>query len=387
MVVEQAIQPKQNQTNTNQFYFYINKELISWDIYAPQENLGFAAYFSKVLQTVDRALPNQGLIFYVTMTEMKELPSYGDNVFVFILGDEFYRIPDYADKVGAIFKSYGTHQIREQLGIYRPLLKPSYFKALMLGQSIKNLAHRLTNKIKRRFRKVRALLLGRGNIAPIYDIPPGYYNSENLPIKPIANRVYDTFFEGSMIQGNYPVWSLRYWSKTPKTYSREQMVENLQKFKDKYPQFQIKLTKTAGFALAGEDDDPGSYSQKMMNTKVCLAPRGTTLETYRLFEAMRYGCVIITEVLPPRWFYDGAPVIQIGNWQNLDTVLSKLLNNEMLLQALHEQTLEWWHTKCSEEVVGRFAAEKINWVLNKDPVFIPVALKAAPEPEIPRRAA
>lgn len=378
MMIGQTSQATQNYTNANQYYIYIDKKLIPWDIYSPTENRGFTAYFSRVLQTVERALPNQGLVFYVTMTEMKEMPSYGSHVFVLILGDEFYRIPDYANKVGGIFKCYGTHQIREQLGIYRPLLKPSYFKALLFGQSVKNLAHRLSGKIKYRLRKLHALLVGRENLAPIYDIPPGYYNSENLPIKPIADRVYDSFFEGSMIQGNYSAWSLRYWLKTPKTYARQQMVANLQQFKEKYAQYQIKLTMCPGFAQGGQDEDPGSYSEKMMNTKVCLVPRGTTLETYRLFEAVRYGCVVITEVLPPRWFYDGAPIIQIGSWDNLENVLSKLLSNQVLLQTLHEQSLEWWQTKCSEEAVGRYIAEKVSRLISKDPVFIPVPLMYSP---------
>jgi hypothetical protein len=75
---------------------------------------------------------------------------------------------------------------------------------------------------------------------------------------------------------------------------------------------------------------------------------------------MRYGCVIIVEYLPSRWFYNGAPVIQIGSWQNLEPVLNKLLNNPVLLQTLHQQTLDWWETKCSEKVVGKYMASEIN---------------------------
>ncbi|MBE9108740.1 glycosyltransferase family 1 protein [Nodosilinea sp. LEGE 07298] len=347
-------------SSANQFFMYIDKNLIPWDIYDPEpENCSFVAYFGKVLQAVDCALPNQGLVFYVTMIEMKEMPSYGENVFVLILGDEFYRIPDYIDKVGGVFKCYGTRQIREQLNLYRPLLKLSYFKFLVLGQTIKNLIHRFVRKSRYRLKKIKTLFLGRTKIVPIYDIPPGYLNSEDLPIRPILDRNCDVFFDGSVIQHKYPVWSLRYWSKTPKAHSREQMVDNLKRFKDKNPQFQIHLALSVGFA-AFNYTPQSTYSQNLMNTKICLAPRGTTLETYRLFEAMRYGCVIIVEYLPSRWFYNGAPVIQIGSWQNLEPVLNKLLNNPVLLQTLHQQTLDWWETKCSEKVVGKYMASEIN---------------------------
>lgn len=347
-------------SSANQFFIYIDKNLTPWDIYDPEpDGCGFVDYFGQVLQAVDRILPNQGLVFYVTMTEMKEMPSYGENVFVLILGDEFYRIPDYIDKVGGVFKCYGTRQIREQLNLYRPLLKLSYFKVLVLGQSAKNFAHRFARKIRYRLKKTKSLLLGKSKIVPIYDIPPGYFNSENLPIKPIQDRTFDVFFDGSVVQHQYPVWSLRYWSKTPKAHSREEMVANLKEFKDKNPQFQVHLTLVEGFA--GANYNPQStYSQNLMNAKICLAPRGTTLETYRLFEAMRYGCVIIAESLPSRWFYNGAPIIQIGSWQNLEPVLTKLLNNPMLLQSLHKQTLAWWETKCSGQVVGQYIADEIN---------------------------
>ncbi len=344
----------------NQFFIYIDKKLIPWDIYDPEpRNCGFVAYFGQTLQVVDRALPNRGLVFYVTMVEMKELPSYGENVFVLILGDEFYRIPDYVNKVGGIFKCYGTHQVREQISLYRPFLRLSYFKFLVLSQSIKNLGYRLAKKVRRRLKRLGTLLLAKQHITPIYDIPPGYFNSENLPIKPIHDRTCDVFFDGSIVQYVYPVWSLRYWSKTPKAHSREQMASNLQQFQANHPEFRVNLSVAVGF-VGSKNAAQTTYSQDMMNTKICLAPRGTTLETYRLMEAMRYGCVIVAESLPSRWFYDGAPIVQIGNWQNLDRVLTKLLNDPELLQTLHEQTLAWWETKCSEKVVGRFIADQIN---------------------------
>ena len=344
----------------NQFFIYIDRQLMPWDIYDPEPgNHGFTAYFSQVLQAVDQTLPNQGLIFYVTMVDIKELPSYGDNVFVLILGDEFYRIPDYINKVGGVFKCYGTRQIRDQISLYRPLLRLSYYNFLLLSQSVKNMRRRLIGKVKNRLRKLIFLLFGQAHVAPIYDIPPGYFNSEDLPIKPIQERIHDVFFDGSVHHHIHPVWSLRYWSKTPKAYSREQMVSSLQRFKEKNSQFQIDLAVSVGF-MGSNNVAHSTYSQEMMNTKICLAPRGTTLETYRLLEAMRYGCVIIVESLPSRWFYNGAPIVQIGSWQNLEPVLTRLLNDLGLLQTLHQQTLDWWETKCSEKAVGRYIADQIN---------------------------
>ncbi|WP_416665726.1 glycosyltransferase family 1 protein [Egbenema bharatensis] len=350
----------------NQYFLYINKQLISWDIYETDSgNRGFVGYFRKVMQAVEENLQKGGFTFYITMTEMDELPTYGDNVIVLILGDEFYRIPKYHNKVGAIFKCYGIHQIRQEVFKYRPILKISRYKILVFGQSLKNLLIRLPLKLNYWLRKVKRLCFTTEDLAPIYDIPPGYFNSEDLPIKNVYSRRYDVFFDGSVVNHVYPVWSLRYWSKTPKAVSREQMVSNLEQFKAKYPQYNIQLACNAFFADASSEVGSNSYAQNMMDTKVCLVPRGTTLETYRFFEAMRYGCIIITELLPPRWFYDGAPVIQIANWNNLELVLQKLLNDEELMQILHQQTLEWWENRCSETAIGKYIAERLNGILVK----------------------
>ena len=91
-----------------------------------------------------------------------------------------------------------------------------------------------------------------------------------------------------------------------------------------------------------------------METKICLVPRGTSFETFRFFEALRYGCVVVTEALPSRWFYKGAPVIQITDWSELEKILEKLLSDKQVLQEKHQESLNWWHKKCSEETVGAY---------------------------------
>jgi hypothetical protein len=342
----------------NQFYIYINQELIPWDIYAPHpENCGFVRYFSQVLQTVDRQV--SGLTFYVTMTEMHQLTTYGDRVVVLILGDEFYRIPQYRQQVRAVFKCYGTHQIRQQ---FMDCLssQPAYLKFALLSQALKNLVYRLPLLLHDRVQKLGSAFSTASSPTPIYDIPLGYYNSQELPIVPIASRAHDVFFQGSISHDRYSIRSLKYWVKTPKAYSRETMVRNLQKIQAKHPEIKIKLSTNFKFAAIDPETEPHTYSQDMMQTKICCVPRGTTAESYRFFEAMRYGCIIITEVLPARWFYQGAPIVQLRNWDDLESVLHNLLADPALMESLHQQTLDWWTEKCSEAASGQYIAEQIR---------------------------
>jgi hypothetical protein len=352
-----------NKLVSNKYYIYITPEegLIPWDIYELNPgNCGFVAYFSKVFQEVEKNLQKTGLTFYVTMTEIHELPSYGDNVVVVILGDESCHIPQYTHKVGAIFKCYGTNQI---LGC-NPLLNPSYLNLVTTIKFLKNLAFRLPEIVNYEFYQFKNRLSKR-NITPIFDIPLGYYNSEDLPIKNMQERLYDVFFAGNVVHTHYPIWSVKFWLRTPKTISRENMLSALNKFKEKHPEFKVEVSVTQAFGSENTSAESISYNQKMMNAKICLAPRGTSFETYRFFEAIKYGCIVVTEALPPRWFYDGSPAIQIKDWRDLEVVLENLLQNQEYMEEMHQKSLHWWKTKCSEAVVGEYISKKLNDCLSK----------------------
>lgn len=334
--------------------------LIHWDIYDPEPaNCGFTAYFSKVFQSVEKNLNNKGLIFYITMTELHKLPSYGDNVVVVMLGDELCRIPKYVDKVGAIFKCYGTTQA---IGC-NPFIIFSYLNVLTVIRFLRNLIIRSPFILNYQFQKLKRWLLGSAKIAPIFDIPLGYYNSENLPIKNLEDRLYDVFFAGSAVHEPYSIWSLQFWLRTPKTISREQMILRANYFQQKHPEFQVESSVTPAFGRASSNETTNSYSERMMNAKICLTPRGTSFETYRFFEAIKYGCIVVSEALPSRWFYDGAPIIKITDWQDLDDILEKLLSEKQLMQELHQKSLNWWETKCSEAAVGEYIADKLNLLI------------------------
>jgi glycosyltransferase involved in cell wall biosynthesis len=344
---------------SNQYYIHLerNQQPIPWDIYDTNLPLyfGLAAYVRQVLQAMEKSLKLKGLIFYITCHEINELPSYGQNVVVIVLGDEWYRIPKYTHKVGAIFKCIGTRPI---LGC-NALFQPSYLSLLTLIQFLRILFVRLPGLVNYQFHKFKIFLLGEGKISPIYDIPLGYNNSIELPIKEMKERLYDAYFSGSVVHVPYPIWSIKRWLGTPKMFARQLMVKNLNKFKQKHPNYQIELDITQGY-FASLNKDASSYPETMMNTKICLVPRGTSFETTRLFEAMKYGCIVVTEALPSRWYLDGAPVIQIKDWQDLEVLLQKLLEDKQLMEEIHQESLNWWHSKCSEALVGNYMARELN---------------------------
>lgn len=314
-------------------------------------------YFANVFKEMEKHLTTGGLVFYFTWDNVQELPSYGPNVVAVVVGDEWCRIPTYFHKVLATFKCYGTQPI---LGC-NPLLAPTYLNLLSFIQYLYTSTRRLPG-ICNYFLQQILSYFKKYSLPPIYDLPLGYARQIELPIADFNQRKHDVFFAGSVVHGIYPNWSLKNWLLTPKTISRNQMIEQLDKIQKKQD-LNIELAITESFG-ANSNDNARSYSERMMASKVCLSPRGTSFETFRFFEALRYGCLVITEALPKRWFYEGAPAIIVKSWEELDKTLEDLFSDQKQLYRKHQESLEWWNKKCSEEVVGKFIAENINLLIN-----------------------
>ena len=101
------------------------------------------------------------------------------------------------------------------------------------------------------------------------------------------------------------------------------MVDYLQRFAKKYPALRVNLKITPNFK-AMRSEDPLSYSENLMQTRISLVPRGASYETYRFFESLRFGCIVISEYLPDFWFYKDAPVVHISDWKDVEKELNAL---------------------------------------------------------------
>jgi hypothetical protein len=343
---------------SNEYYVCLEQmqEPISFDPAEPSQAILDAkpdcAYFSKVLEILENQLEAEGLTFYITWN-VRTLPSYGRNVIAIVLGDEWCRIPAYSNKIRAIFKGYGT---QPTLG-YNFIFSPSYLSFINFIHFLRIVSVYIPSWIN--YQTYKLVRQPEDNAAPIYAIPLGYYKQIELPLKPLLDRSYDIYFSGSIAQRKYSKNTLKFWIGEPKSISREKMILNLKKLNNKHQNLKVKLSLTDSFQ-SSSSSNAEVYSEELMNSKICLAPRGTSFETFRFFEALRYGCIVVTEVLPSRWFYDGAPIIQIADWSELEEVLKSLVENVDLMQKKHYESLNWWKNQCSETAVGTYIAERIK---------------------------
>ena len=314
-------------------------------------------YFGRVFQSMERHLDLEGLTVYLTANE-RTLPSYGPNVVAVLQEDQPSRIPVYFDRVRATFTCHGTHQsIRPN-----PLREPSLPNALSAGTQLLNWGRRLPGQVRR-----AGLQATRDYLPPIYTIPLGYANQVKVPFRALGEREHDLFFAGSVrhLKGPQPAW--RRWFRSPKRASRECMVDALTTLQERRPDLSLDLHIRSSFREAVSSSATW-YSERMMNAKICPIPRGTSLESFRFFEALRAGCIPVVEALPARWFYDGSPVLRVSDWREAPDLLEALLDDESRLRAQHHAVREWWRTRCSEEAVGRYMARGLAATVDAVPL-------------------
>lgn len=312
-----------------------------------------SSYLGDTFRALEIDAAVKGQTFYVTWN-VDVLPSYGDDVIVFLMGDEWCRVPAYGNRVGAVFRQYGPHPTLVTAGIsmLTPILVLQYLRAGVIG-------------LPRRLRYASQRLGVRSSRVPTqHVIPLGYGNQREMAVVPMHDRNVDVFFSGSIANSEASVLSPRRWLPSPKRAARQRMLTAAHQLKAERQDLRIVLDSSASYIPNripdGDAEEREPYSARMMATKICLVPRGSSPDTMRLFEAMRYGCVVIADRLPSTWFYRGAPVITVDTWTALEAIVDDLLNDESKLHELHRASLRFWLERCSGAALARYVIETLT---------------------------
>ena len=304
-------------------------------------------YFSRMLAEVQRRAPVDGLTYYLTWSSTR-LPRVGDDVVAVVLSDEASRRPAYTDEVRAVFKTYGGRPRRT-----RPL-RPTRLDAVVALQEARRIAEAAPEQASVAARR----LLGRAP-RPVHPIPLGYWNQVEVDVPPIEQRGVDVSFAGSVEEPRHGASLTGGLLESPKVVSRRQMLAELERYERDRPQRTLDVKTIPAFGTVGREDAT-DYSTRLANTKVCLVPRGGSVETYRWFEAMRVGCVVIGEPMPPFWFYKGSPAVEVSDWRDLPAILDRLLTDPAELARRSTASVDWWNRRLSEEAVGAFVAGRLG---------------------------
>ena len=325
------------------------KSVRSWDPHDPPQHRADFAYLGRMLATMQAALPEPKLTV-VTTTDHRTLPRYGRDVAVIQRAGPDARPPRYANRVLAVFKTHSAQPVlAARPGRESPALTAvstlAYLQAAAGGAP------------------ARLAFRGRfpGRAAPVVEpIPMGVMWPCRVAFPPITERPIDVLFNGSVQTRERT--GLRRLAGTPKMHSRDAMLRRLAELQAEAPELRVEVAVTPSFAHskhAPADD----YWRRLGSAKLCLAPRGDTLETYRVFEAARAGCIVLGERLPSNWFYDRAPVLDQTGWRDLARSVRSLLADEAELIARHQATRSWWEQSVAPEPVGRHVAAVLKRAL------------------------
>ena len=293
-------------------------------------------YFVGVLQRLERILPGEGLTFVLTW-HLDAFQEAMEDAVLIIVGDERYQTPSYQRRVRAIFKTGG--------GRRNPWRETLRLPASIAWRVLLRDARNSLTGIQRRWQYGPP---GQA-VTPMYEIPLGYFALRDIDPPPIDQRPVDVFFAGYIPASR--------WDLCASVPARKQMAAALAEARAALPQYRIESLLAAG--TFGKGLAPEAYTQALANARIALAPRGNIDETFRLFEAAKLGCVIVSEPLPQRWYYQGCPVVSIPKWSALPGVLRGLLNDPITLKELSRRGRQWWDSMISEEAVANFIAQRL----------------------------
>ena len=154
-----------------------------------------------------------------------------------------------------------------------------------------------------------------------------------LPVQPYSERNCFVYFNGNLNKNRFTLFAALSkamtfleasagWLALHNVRGSSRFFEKVFRgksfdFSDSYPHSSISFYN--GF---NNGDDYAVYARKLQNAKVVLSPCGfSSTECFRLYEAMRQGCIVITEPLPRTSFYLNAPVLTLASWDDLNEVL------------------------------------------------------------------
>ena len=177
----------------------------------------------------------------------------------------------------------------------------------------------------------------------VHSFPLGYNKKHTkLPYKPIKSRPIDVFFAGHMSSTNrrhYLRWVIEYF---------QDMVPS------KRPKLDFNITKGFNLGLTGEE-----YSQKLHDAKVVVCPAGNvSMETFRHYEAMRSGAIVVSPKLPNTKIYKDAAICQIEEWEdNVGDAIMDLLSDIDMLQLVQERQQQTYNNRFTAKSVAKYINE------------------------------
>ena len=314
------------------------------------------AEFHYPYDVLEQALPSvaaEGLRFFFTK-EAYFLPEYGPRVVPVLLQEERCKVPVYGRHVRAVLRNLMS---RPFLG-YRPHLPFTRLEAVLTFEFVRDCY--TSARSRWALAHPPATLPAPVRAEPLtIRLPLGYHSQVELPQVAMADRALDTFFVGQ-VQEYIPEGSYKRLLSTGKIQARRQIWAELQALQ-REGKWRLDLGDVAADQGASAGAAFGSYSEKMMQSRICVAPRGSMADTFRAFEGLRAGCLVVANPLPrDEYLYPRAPLLLIDHWREIRGILERYARNLDALEEFRARSLSWWHEHLRPEHMALFVARQLN---------------------------
>lgn len=107
--------------------------------------------------------------------------------------------------------------------------------------------------------------------------------------------------------------------------------------------------------------DGETFSWILSHSRIAFCPKGwVNTETFRLYEAMRLGCVVISEYLPDRSYYEDIPIFQIKDWKSGVELAKDISEDVSLLEQVGNANREFYESTFNPKIVARKISSEIS---------------------------
>src|SRR5690554_1803593 len=201
----------------------------------------------------------------------------------------------------------------------------------------------------------------------VFPLALGYVRGvPELSVLNINERKYNVFFQGNLNKNRIEFYRnfssvkglLPSGNMLKHGLYRELLIRYRSDYSSFFPNSRIVFNRSFKSGVNEE-----VYGEVLRDSKVVLFPRGVhSCESFRHYEAMRAGCVILSEQLPRNHLYEGSPIIEVENWSEGLKSVEDLLMNKQKLEKIQKEMVEWWNTRCSEKATAHFISSSLKMI-------------------------
>lgn len=262
------------------------------------------------------------------------------------------KLPDFKDY---LFVMYGNNGNELPLSRYI-----QHDKKILIWRSNENKLNRV-DELKKQYKHIFTNYYWNDTNSTSLQL--GYHTQpKNKKIIPIKERLFNTTFTGCLNRNRIELASLVTnipikWIGLGLLFYKKftlKILNNLVKYK--YPKDYYQFND--GFNNGLDEED---YNFILRNSKIALCPKGwVNTETFRLYEAMKWGCVVISEELPDRSYYKDIPIIKVKDWREGLKISNELINNKTKLEEMSKRNLQYYKDNLSPQATANLIVDKLN---------------------------